>query len=231
MKSSNITRFFAVFLIFSIIFASSSNVYADNNTHNSEKSKITMEDINSSEVKIIYTSQETVLFGNKSGLRAVYPIYTRVQVVQSSSNGITERGNRIGIFSSISSFALSFISGITAMTVSQILSAVSLVVSNTSYVQSRTFTSFVQYQKSGQARWADQTAYTSWVVSGVRNYYKHILGAKQLSNGQWATHTRDYLESPARIDKGMFYDNTDNWFKTQASQRIQTGQFLFDLPW
>jgi hypothetical protein len=224
-------KLFAFVLALSILLLSCQTISAESITQFQESNSVTLADINRIDSTVVYTSDESISFGVKGKLRAVYPIYTRVQVVQSSSGGLIERSNKLGTFSSISSFALSFIPGIVSMTVSQILSAVSIAVTSSTYVQSKTFTSYVQYQKNGQARWADQSAYSNWVISGKRNHFKHVLGGKLLSNGQWSTSTRDYLDTPAITDNGLYYDDANSWFTTQASQRIQTGQMLVDLPW
>lgn len=39
-------------------------------------------------------------------------------------------------------------------------------------MQAKTFKSYVDYPKEGQAKWLDEAEYTPWVFSGKRNYYK-----------------------------------------------------------
>lgn len=117
------------------------------------------------------------------------------------------------------------------MRISQIFSVVSLAVSNNQYSQAQTFRSYVDYRKEGQAKWSNDKAYSTWVMSGRREYYKHVLAAKRTKTGKWTTKTRDYLSAPARVDKGTYYLKSDTWFKEQARQRILTTNLLDDLPW
>lgn len=106
-----------------------------------------------------------------------------------------------------------------------------MAVNGNSYTQAKTFYSYVQYLKLGQAKWSDDPGYANYVTSGKRNYYKHVLSGKRGSNGQWTTETRDYLESPAYVMKGLYYDKSVSWFKEQARQRIANLNPLIDLPW
>jgi len=140
-------KLFAFVLALSILLLSCQTISAESITQFQESNSVTLADINRIDSTVVYTSDESISFGVKGKLRAVYPIYTRVQIVQSSSAGIIQRSSIFGTFSSIASFGLSFISGIAAMTVSQIISAVNIVVTSSTYVQSITFTSYVQYQK------------------------------------------------------------------------------------
>ena len=41
----------------------------------------------------------------------------------------------------------------------------------------------------------------------------------------------DYINSPSKIVKGNYYDKSEKWFKNQATQRIQNGIILDDMPW
>ena len=41
----------------------------------------------------------------------------------------------------------------------------------------------------------------------------------------------DYINSPSKIVKGNYYDKNVKWFKNQATQRIQNGIILDDVPW
>ena len=41
----------------------------------------------------------------------------------------------------------------------------------------------------------------------------------------------DYINSPSKIVKGNYYDKSEKWFKNQATQRIQNGIILDDVPW
>lgn len=45
------------------------------------------------------------------------------------------------------------------------------------------------------------------------------------------TKSRDYINSPSKIVKGNYYDKNVKWFKNQATQRIQNGIILDDVPW
>ena len=96
------------------------------------------------EKKTISISEESVYYpkdrsSNNIKSKGKYPIYSRVITTQSSSNGIKQCASKTGVYSSIASFALSFVPGIKAMTVSQIFGAVSLAVSNEQYTQAKTF--------------------------------------------------------------------------------------------
>lgn len=198
-----------------------------------ESTSITMNDILSGEEKIIYTSEET-LYYPEDGISAYsgqYPISTRVRTIQSSSSGIKERDSAIGTFSSIASIALSFVNFPGSMTVATIFSVVGLTASASTYSQAKTFTSYVQYQKQAEAKWADDSSYSPWVFSGKRNYYKHVLAGTQNSSGQWTTKSHDYLSDPAYTAIGSYYNKSDSWFKEEARKRIQNGLILTDLPW
>lgn len=197
---------------------------------------ITMEDINSSETKTIYTSEETVYWPDSKQLSTKasgeYPIYTRVKTTQSSSNGTIQQSSKTGLFASIASTVLSFkLTGVAGMTVSAILSAVGVAASEEQYVQTRTFISYIDYEKHGQARWSNESTYSTWVVSGKRNYFKHVQGGTQNSSGNWELYVKNYTSSPAKTLTGVYYNNADSWFKDQSYQRIQTGQILFDTPY
>lgn len=196
---------------------------------------VTMEDICDNTKKVIYVSDETLFYPIKeeqiNRLAGQYPIYTRVSVDQSSSNGLIERASKFGTYISIASFALGFIKGVPGMTVSTILSIVGLAVSSSTYVQAKTYTSYVQFLKKGEARWSDSPSYYTYVYSGKRNHYKHVLGGNKNSLGQWTTYTEDFLDSPCKVDKGNFYDNSNSWFKEQAHQGLLTGYILDDMPW
>ena len=52
-----------------------------------------------------------------------------------------------------------------------------------------------------------------------------------VNNGKWTTKSRDYITSPYKIVKGNYYDKNVKWFKNQATQRIQNGIILDDVPW
>ncbi len=196
---------------------------------------ITMEDINSGETKVIYTSEEAVFYPDPNEIRPLtigtYPIYTRLRTIQGSSNGIIECDSEIGNYASIASIALSFFGSVPAMTVSTILSVVGLIASQNTYAQAKTFKSYVTYQKQGEARWADETNYLPWVFSGKRDWYKHVLGATRNSSGIWTTKSTDYLSSPAATDIGMKYNNSEAWFLEEARQRCVAQLILDDLPW
>lgn len=203
------------------------------NMHDITDKMITIDDIYNPEPVTIYISDESIYFPNGPISKAygTYPIYTRVRVVQRSSNGLIERDSKLGTYASIASIALSFAGYAPAMTVGTILSVVGLFAGSSTYVQGKTYTSYVEYVKNGEAKWSDDPAYSTWVASGKRDHYKHVLGGKQNDNGQWTTSTKDYLSSPVSVDIGSFFNNSDSWFKTQAEQRIQSGLFLDDLPW
>lgn len=200
------------------------------------KESVTMEDINMNGEKTISISEESVYYpkdrsSNNIKSKGKYPIYSRVITTQSSSNGIKQCASKTGVYSSIASFALSFVPGIKAMTVSQIFGAVSLAVSNEQYTQAKTFKSYVDYRKEGQAKWSNDKTYSTYVYSGKRNYYKHVLAAIRKSGNKWTTKSRDYINSPSKIVKGNYYDKNEKWFKNQATQRIQNGIILDDVPW
>ena len=159
-----------------------------------------------------------------------FPITTRVTVSQSSSNGTALCDSTEGLFANIANTLLSFTQGIPAMRVSQILSVLSLVPNETDYAQARTYRSYINYIKNGQAKWANGS-YNTYIQSGKRNYYKHIYGAKKLSSGNWATNAKDYNDTPAYVITGNYYNNSDSWFHSQANLLIQTENFVRDLPW
>ena len=233
MKKYKIILLLIFFLVVSTTF--SSPVFAVGNEIPDNLDSVTLEDINDNAKKIIYESDETLFYpieGKQvNRLAGQYPIYTRVRVEQSSSNGTTERANKLGTYSSIASTLLGFIKGVPAMAVSNILSVVGLAASSSTYVQARTYTSYVQFLKKGEARWSNSSSYSPYVYSGKRNHYKHVLGGRRSSTGQWTTKSYDYLSTPVKIDKGNFYDNSNNWFKEQAQQRLVTGNTLDDMPW
>ena len=52
-----------------------------------------------------------------------------------------------------------------------------------------------------------------------------------VNNGKWTTKSRDYINSPSKIVKGNYYDKNVKWFNNQATQRIQNGIILDDVPW
>lgn len=198
--------------------------------------QVTMDDINTSGEKTIAISEESVYYSKNSILNKVrskgkYPIYARVITTQSSSNGIKQCSSKTGTYSSIASFALSFIPGIKAMTVSQIFGAVSLAVGNEQYSQAKTFKSYIDYRKEGQAKWSNDKAYSTYIYSGKRNYYKHVLAGKKNKDNKWTTKMKDYITSPSKTIKGNYYGQSDKWFKKQATQRIQNGLILDDVPW
>lgn len=225
-------RMISFFLTLVIFFSMSISAFASDD---SSVPPITMEDINSDETKVIYTSEESVFYPDPSEAMPLtygtYPIYTRVIIRQSSSNGIIECDSAIGTYASIAAIALSFFGGVPAMTVSTILSVVGLVAGTNTYTQAKTFKSYVSYQKQGEARWADESYYTPWVFSGKRDYYKHVLGATRNSSGLWTTKSKDYLDSPQKTDIGFKYNNSDSWFREEARQRCLTQMILDDLPW
>lgn len=226
-------KIIAIVVGLSIICSSQISVFAYENTMNSES--ITMEEIYDEEEREIYISDETLFYNNssKSAQRSygTYPISTRVRVVQSSSNGMIECDNAIGTFSSIASIALSFIPGVSAMTVSTIFSVVGIVAGQNQYSQAITYKSYIDYQKQGEAKWADESTYTPYVYSGKRNYYKHVMATKMNSNGTWTGKVYNYTSTPARTDTSTYYNNSDSWFKNQAYDRCVSGLILYDLPW
>ena len=195
---------------------------------------MSIEDIYSSEEKTIYVSEE-IVHSTKDGMQLYTygkePLTTRVRTVQSSSNGLIESGSAVGNYADIASYILSFIPGIPSMTVSAIFSTVNLIASADQYSQAKTYYSYVQYIRQGEAQWADESGYTPWVFSGKRDYYKHVLAAIQRTDGRWTTETKDYLASPARTDKGVYYDYDNSWFHEQARQRAWSRSALYDLPW
>lgn len=213
--------------------------FAEDN--NGLEAHITMSDIYSKETEIISVSDVSAFMPEKENgiepqmvpkkVSGKYPIYTIVVTEKSSSAGLKLCSSKVGTYASIASFALSFISGVPAMRVSQILGAVSLAVGGDTYTQAKTFISYIEYRKKGEARWSNFKSYNTYVMSGKRNYYKHVLGGKRKSNLQWTTKTRDYLDKPAKVVKGTFYDKPNSWYKEQARQRLLTGSMLIDLPW
>lgn len=162
-KNKLVSMFMCVIVIFAAL-----PIHATNPSKIYDE-KVTMDDINNSKLVTIYISDETLFFldnllsnGKINPMRyGSYPIYTRVRVVQSSSNGLIERDSKLGTYSSISSIVLSFSGYAPAMTVSTILSVVDLVVGNSTYVQGKTYISYVQYVKNGEARWSNDSAYST----------------------------------------------------------------------
>lgn len=228
-----IKKMVSIAVCFSLLLSYSAGAINQNPETDNDSGSITMNDILTPEKKTIYISDETLFYPGNNIVpnSGQYPISTRVRVVQSSSNGLIEEDSAIGTYASIGGIALSFVKFTGSIVVSTIFSVVGLVASPNTYCQAKTFTSYVQYQKQGEAKWADDSAYSAWVLSGKRDYYKHILGGTRNSNGQWTTKSYDYLDSPAHTDIGLYYNNSDSWFKDQANQRIQNGLMLFDLPW
>lgn len=228
--------FMCIVSSFNIVFAER-NSYGENMIIEQElksEQPISMKDINSDKVETIYLSDETVFVPEKISdityTFGKYPIYTRIQTTKSASNGVAVCSSKTGKYSSIASFALSFFKNVPAMRISQIFSVVSLAVDSNQYSQAKTMKSYIDYRKNGQARWADES-YSTYVCSGRREYYKHVLAAKKNANETWSTKTKDYTDKPAAVDQGNYYKNSDSWFKEQARQRIQTGSILMDLPW
>lgn len=212
-----------------LIFVFSSNVFSESFI----EPHITMEDILSSEIKTVYISKEMTFVpqGEIAPFAAGnFPITTRVTISQSSSNGTKLCDDAEGVFANIGNTVLSFIPGIPAMRVSQILSVLSLLPNETDYTQARTYKSYINYVKNGQAKWANGS-YNTYIQSGKRNYYKHIYGAKKLSSGHWSTNAKDYNDAPAYVITGNYYNNSDSWFHSQANTLIQTENFVRDLPW
>lgn len=226
------------FLLVMVMILSSNVIpaFAKNNTLDYIFSDhVTLEDIYAEGEKILYTSEvsEYYQINSETSIRSTgqYPIYTRVQTSQSSSNGLKQCSSKTGTYSSIASYALSFVKGIPAMRISQIFGAVSLAVGSDQYSQAKTFYSYVSYRKEGQAKWSSDNGYSTKVMSGKRNYYKHVMAGKKLSNGKWTTKTKDYLSSPAKTITGTYYTKSNSWFKEQAKQRLLTGSILDDIPW
>lgn len=227
-------RIFAILLCMTLLF-STTIAHATNNESYKENPSITMDEINSSATELVYMSDETLFWPDPANLLnrsfGTYPISTRVTIQSSSSNGILEQDSQVGNYASIASLGLSFSGIAPLMTVSTILSVVGLVASQNTYVEAKTFISYQQFRKQAEARWADESVYTACAVSGLRNYYKHVLGATENAQGKWTTKSRDYLDTPCKVIKGSFYNNTDTWFKQQASERLQSGSMLLDIPW
>lgn len=205
---------------------------------------ITMEEIHVSGEEIVEISDEELFFPDSTQItpestpestaetKGKYPIYTRVVKKKSSSNGIIEKSSKKGLLSSIASTVLSFkLKGVVGMAVSTILSVTQIVASENQYVQAKTYVSYVTYEKNGQARWSTDKNFSTWVISAKRNYYKHVLGGKQLSSGKWTTNTKDYLSKPVKSLTGNYYGKSDTWFKNTAKERIQSGSLLVDEPY
>ena len=223
-------RFISIMICFAMLLSATQIYASDYDLCDSAY----MEDILSQEEKILYESEETIFYPNSDSANmksGVYPIYTKFRTTQSSSGGLSQCDSATGVLSGVGAIVLSFWGGVPGMAVSTILSIVGIAASSNQNVQAVTYKSHIEYQKQGMARWSDEPAYTAWVISGKRNYYKHIMGAKLNSNGQWTTNTKDYLDSPASVAQGQFYNNSESWFKDQAYQRCQTGSLLLDYGW
>lgn len=115
--------------------------------------------------------------------------------------------------------------------VATILSVAGIAAGNSTYVQAKTFTSYVQFIKKGEARCSDVSSYTAFVFSGKRNHYKHVLGGKKNRSGKWVMNIHNYLDAPAYVQSGRYYNQSDSWFKEQAKQRLLSGGRLDDMPW
>lgn len=235
VKKSKVKKI--AFILLCVFSFSSINVNAYDNINRKTKDSVKIEYIFDEEIKEIYVSEITEMSIDKHArlnLNAPlmeYPIYTRVVVTQSSSKGLIERDSKTGFYASIASISLSFSKYALAMKVSTILSVVGLIASANTYTTAKTFTSYVEYRKSGQAKWSDDPAFSTWVLSGQRNHYRHVLGATQNISGTWTTHTTDFLSEPSYVEQGNFFYYSDSWFKQQAYERLTNYSFLDDLPW
>ncbi len=163
-----------------------------------------------------------------------YPI-GRLRLTESSSNGIIQQSSKVGAYVSIAGIALSFASGIPAMTVGTILSAVGLVASGNTEVKSITYISYKYYYKNGEARWSsdpnsDKYFHLTYKV-GKRDTYKHILGAKKNSSGLWTTSTKDYLSAPAKSQPSTHYGYNASWLISQAETRLLAGDQYIEYGW
>lgn len=185
--------------------------------------------------KIIYISDEVIKYAfkpNKGGVSvlAEYPIYTRLLVYSKAGPGFTSHAKKFGTYYTIATTLLGFSKYASSMSVQSIFAAVGLLVGSDTYVQAETKTSYTDFRKEAEARWADETTYSAWVASGKRNFYKHVIAGYVQTNNVWLLETKNY-PTAVYSDTGNYYNNSTDWFLTQASQRIQNGLFLDDLPW
>lgn len=162
------------------------------------------------------------------------PIAKIVKTVFGSS-GLTEVGYKAGTFSSIASFALSFIPGVASATVSQILSAVSLVASSNSKVYAKTFVSSRNTYREGLARWSSDpnlnSYYSVYYRTGQQETFKHVLGAvwdDEINNYRTGTH--DYLDAPIYTERSANYASSDAWLLNATVSNAWTGTFT-DETW
>ncbi|MGI5971727.1 MAG: hypothetical protein ACOX7P_08400 [Oscillospiraceae bacterium] len=233
-------KMISLFLCSILVFSLITNVFAADAPSASEgisaaditPESVTKEDLYLTDPITLYTSPEVAYTPKNPTKAGVYPIYSRYRLEQSgSSNGLIERDNQIGNYISIASIALSFSGYAPAMTVATIFSIVGLAVSQNTYSNAKTYTSYVQYTKYGESRWSDETNYTAMVLSGRRNHYKHVLAATKNSSGQWTSDTEDFLDTPCTVESGNYYNNSGSWFIQESATRFVAGEVLYDLPW
>lgn len=195
--------------------------------------EITMEFIESDKAIVVYTSDETIHYppyGASARTHGNYPLYTKYQEVVIPSGGMMEVDSQVGNLLSVGSLLLSFAGHAEAMAVSAILSALGLVFSQNTYVQAKTYISYINYQKQGLARWVDETNFTEWVYSERQEFYKHVMGGFLDDMGHWNTYTEDYLKEPCNVREGYYYNNSIDWFKNKAYECAVAETIFLDIP-
>lgn len=156
---------------------------------------------------------------------------SRITTWMNASNGIIEKGNALGIFSSVASIPLAFVPGIPAMIVSAVLGGVGLVTSSSQAVQAKTFVSYRYLYRDGEAKFSSDAYYSVYVRTGRRETYQHLLGAREdPTTLRWTTYTYDY-QTPSLIENSPHYLSSNAWLLNDAKERLLTQLPNYETVW
>ena len=160
-----------------------------------------------------------------------YPV-ARIVTSISHSNGLSETGYKSGTFSSVASLLLSFVPGIPAMTVSQILSSVGLIAGSNDQIVAKTFTSQRYTYRDGQARWSSDpnsdSYYAMYFRTGKVETFRHIYGAVwDETTNSYKTKSYDY-PSPSLVETTANYNQSDSWLMNQTVQNAWLGSVTIE---
>lgn len=156
----------------------------------------------------------------------------RIVTSISHSNGLSATGYKSGTFSSIASLLLSFVPGIPAMKVSQILSSVGLIASGNDQVIAQTFTSQRYTYRDGQARWSSDpnsdSYYAMYFRTGKVETFRHIYGAVwDETTNSYKTSSYDYT-APSLVETTTNYNQSDSWLMNQTVQNAWLGSVTIE---
>ena len=162
-------------------------------------------------------------------------VIPRVRQWQTASSGLYRCASQTGNYLAIAAVALGFAGVAPAMTVSQILSALSLLAAakDSQSVTAETYISYRYTYRDGEGRWSTEPNQDEYYFlgyrTGMRETFKHIMGGYLGSNNRWTTKTKDY---PGAVDteKSPHYDDYD-WILQQGKINVILGQVYDETGW